>query len=145
MVTPPTAQILDEAQLLHGRTQKLKWRQKSMLNHPQDPKFKNRFGSINQDLLCNSKCWCTWASVGDSKLRSWTRSKSCILVQQRCPTSVCHLTLSPVMFTGCWKFSKQLFPSKNYLNTHYLYWFQSSYLYLDLCFSFFRTKINHTI
>lgn len=101
-----TAQILDEAQLLHGRTQKLKWRQKSMLNHPQDPKFKNRFGSINQDLLCNSKCWCTWASVGDSKLRSWTRSKSCILVQQGCPTSVCHLTLSPVMFTGCWKFSK---------------------------------------
>lgn len=66
-----------------------------------DPKFKNRFRSINQDLLCNSKCWCTWASVGDSKLRSWTRNKSCILVsnsdvQLQCVTSrpqLCHWVL----------------------------------------------------
>ena len=102
-----TAQILDEAQLLHGRTQKLKWRQKSTLNYPQDPKFKNRFGSINQDLFCNSKCWCTWASVGDSKLRSWTRNKSCIWcsrdVQLQCVTSrcpqLCHWVLKTFKIT----------------------------------------------
>ena len=102
-----TAQVLDEVQLPHGRIQKLKWRQKSMLNRPQDPKFKNRFGSINQDLLCNSKCWHTWASVGNSKLRSWTRNKSCILVSNRDVQFRCVSPHGvPNYVTGCWKFSK---------------------------------------
>ena len=81
--------------------QKLEQRQKPTLHRPQDPKFKNPFGSINQDMLCNSKCWCMWACVGDTKSRSWTKNKSHILVKDRDAQPRCvSLHVVPNYVTG---------------------------------------------
>lgn len=141
-----TAQVLDEAQPLHRRTQKPEQTQKPMLRSPQDPKFKNPFGPINQDSLCIPNINACEPVLVKADQGHGLETKAAFGQQQGCPAlELHHSTLSQIMSRGIENLHNHFSLPKRFKHTLFCILFPNFIFILRIGGTGRLTQANHTI